>query len=66
MSYRYTASIALSIAYDYDFRRDHDELNYAAVAEKAMEKLSGALYPGAMLVNHIPICIFLIALLLAC
>ncbi|KAI0310502.1 cytochrome P450 [Amylostereum chailletii] len=49
---QYATSIAMSIAYAYDVRPGYDQ--YVAISQKAAAQVSGALFPGAMIVNAFP------------
>ena len=50
----FAGSIAMSMAYAHEI--DQSEDRYVDIAEKASNMLSGAMFPGAAMVNALPIC----------
>ena len=50
----FAGSIAMSMAYAHEIAQSEDR--YVDIAERAFEMLSGAMFPGAAMVNALPIC----------
>ena len=44
----------MSIAYAHETAQSEDR--YVNIAERAVEMMSGAMFPGAVVVNALPIC----------
>ena len=50
----FVGSIAMSMAYAHVIAQSEDR--YVDIAERASKMLSGAMFPGAAMVNALPIC----------